>query len=113
LEEYHVPGEYILFILPLSMWTGGSDKKKISSPLFLSPSLIFAQVFDIPSRGTDPFESRLEYIQSLFGPGGSHCSDHVAVVKQEKVKDKQHVFDKLKEIESLGGEGIMLREPKS
>lgn len=87
--------------------------KKISSPLFLSPSLIFAQVFDIPSRGTDPFESRLEYIQSLFGPGGSHCSDHVAVVKQEKVKDKQHVFDKLKEIESLGGEGIMLREPKS
>jgi len=85
-------------------------------PLYLfrlSSSLIFAQVFDIPSRGTDPFESRLEYIQSLFGPGGSHCSDHVVVVKQEKVKDKQHVFDKLKEIESFGGEGIMLREPKS
>ena len=91
------------------MRTGASDRFFFC----LSPSLIFAQVFDIPSRGTDPFESRLEYIQLLFGPGGSHCSDHVVVVKQDKVKDKQHVFDKLKEIESLGGEGIMLREPKS
>ncbi|KAL9713272.1 hypothetical protein Ac2012v2_004512 [Leucoagaricus gongylophorus] len=71
------------------------------------------QVFDIPSRGAEPFESRIKLIQSLFGPGGSHCSDYVAVVEQERVRDKQHVLDKLKEIESLGGEGVMLREPKS
>lgn len=85
----------------------------LTVPFLTSTSLITAQVFDIPSRGAEPFESRIELIQSLFGPGGSHCSDYVAVVEQERVRDKQHVLDKLKEIESLGGEGVMLREPKS
>jgi DNA ligase-1 len=35
------------------------------------------------------------------------------LVEHEKAKDRQHVLDKLKEIESLGGEGLMLRKPGS
>jgi len=60
-----------------------------------------------------PFEKRLEHLQSLFGPSGSHVCAHVVLVEHEKAKDRQHVLDKLKEIEELGGEGLMLRKPGS
>ncbi|KAJ3720399.1 hypothetical protein C8R42DRAFT_86826 [Lentinula raphanica] len=71
-------------------------------------------VFDIPSLATQPFEARMDRLKKLFAPGiGSHKSDHVVVVKQEIATSKQHVLDKLKEVESLGGEGLMLRKPGS
>ncbi|KAE9402549.1 hypothetical protein BT96DRAFT_964719 [Gymnopus androsaceus JB14] len=70
-------------------------------------------VFDIPSIGTQPFESRMDRLKKLFGPGGSHASDKVVLVEHEKAKSRQHVIDKLKEVETLGGEGIMLRKPGS
>ncbi|KIK57446.1 hypothetical protein GYMLUDRAFT_46330 [Collybiopsis luxurians FD-317 M1] len=70
-------------------------------------------VFDIPSIGTQPFESRIERLEKFFGLGGSHASDKVVLVEQEKAKSRQHVLDKLKEVESLGGEGLMLRQPGS
>ena len=35
------------------------------------------------------------------------------VVEHELATSRQHVLDKLKEIESLGGEGLMLRKPAS
>ncbi|SJL02651.1 uncharacterized protein ARMOST_05985 [Armillaria ostoyae] len=71
------------------------------------------QVFDVPSRGTEPFEDRLEFLNKLFGSNGTHQSDKVNVVEHELVKDRQHVLDQLKKIESLGGEGLMLRKPGS
>jgi len=49
----------------------------------------------------------------MFGEGGSHASEQISVVPQEIAKDRQHVLDKLKEIENLGGEGLMLRKPES
>ncbi|KAF5390955.1 hypothetical protein D9757_003960 [Collybiopsis confluens] len=70
-------------------------------------------VFDMPSIGTQPFEARVERLKKLFGPGGSHVSDKVVVVEQEMAKGRQHVLDKLKEIETLSGEGLMLRKPGS
>lgn len=71
------------------------------------------QIFDIPSRGDDPFEDRIEFLKKLFGKDGSHSAEQVHVVEHEKVTSKEHVFDKLKEIEGLGGEGLMLRKPES
>lgn len=72
------------------------------------------QIFDIPSLSTQPFEARLEHLKKLFAPGtGSYASDKVIIVEQEKAKSRKHVLDKLKEIESLGGEGLMLRKPGS
>lgn len=63
--------------------------------------------------GSEAFEERLEYLKKTFGPGGTYESDKVVIVKQEKAESRQHVLDKLKEIESLGGEGLMLREAGS
>ncbi|PBK63457.1 DNA ligase/mRNA capping enzyme [Armillaria solidipes] len=84
--------------------------KTINSPHWKG---ITFQVFDVPSRGTEPFEDRLEFLNKLFGSNGSHQSDKVNVVEYELVKDRQHVLDQLKKIESLGGEGLMLRKPGS
>ena len=39
--------------------------------------------------------------------------EQICVVHHEVAKSRQHVLDKLKEIESLGGEGLMLRKPSS
>ena len=64
---------------------------------------------DIPSMCSEPFGERLVYLKKTFGPGETHKSDKVVVVRQEKA-GHQHVLDKLKEIDSLGEEGLMLRE---
>ena len=79
----------------------------------MSVKRLLIQVFDIPSRGTSPFEDRISFLKELFGPEGSHACAEVVVVEHEKAKDRQHVLDKLKEIETLGGEGLMLRKPGS
>lgn len=71
------------------------------------------QIFDIPSHGDKPFEERVEILKKIFGPGGSHASNKVAVVEHTLAKDKDHVLAKLKEIETLGGEGLMLRKAES
>jgi DNA ligase-1 len=74
---------------------------------------IARQVFDIPSRGDEPFEERIDFLKKLFGPGGTYASEQVEVVEHEEAKSRQHVLDKLREIEALGGEGLMLRKPAS
>jgi DNA ligase-1 len=53
------------------------------------------------------------FLKKLFGPGGTHTSDQIELVGHEIAMSRQHVLDKLKEIESLGGEGLMLRKPAS
>ncbi|KAJ7853573.1 DNA ligase [Mycena olivaceomarginata] len=70
------------------------------------------QIFDVPSEKT-PFEDRVAFLQKLFGPGGKYECPEVILVEHEKAKSRQHVLDKLKEVETLGGEGLMLRKAKS
>jgi DNA ligase-1 len=55
----------------------------------------------------------MSFLKTLFGPDGSHKCKEVILVGHEQAKSNQHVLDKLKEIETLGGEGLMLREPGS
>ncbi|KAJ3511849.1 hypothetical protein NLJ89_g3864 [Agrocybe chaxingu] len=71
------------------------------------------QIFDVPSRGEETFEERYDFLQKTFGQDGTHTTDQISVVYHEVAKSRQHVLDKLKEIESLGGEGLMLRKPES
>ncbi|KAF9552728.1 DNA ligase/mRNA capping enzyme [Agrocybe pediades] len=71
------------------------------------------QIFDVPSRGDEPFEERYKFLQSLFGEEGTHKTEQIFVVEHELAKSRQHVLDKLKEVEGLGGEGLMLRKPAS
>jgi DNA polymerase/3'-5' exonuclease PolX len=66
------------------------------------------RVFDIPSE-SGGFEERVAKLKTLISPD----STTMRVVEQTKVINKQDVLDKLKIVIRLGGEGLMLREPKS
>ncbi|KAJ7182702.1 DNA ligase/mRNA capping enzyme [Mycena crocata] len=70
------------------------------------------QIFDIPSENA-VFEERIALLKKLFGPGGKYECKEVVLLEHEKAKDRKHVLKKLKEIETLGGEGLMLRRAKS
>lgn len=90
------------------------------------------QVFDIPSKGSEPFEARQRFLEELFpraGPdtptspsaaaanpvAGSSSSKTVQneqegdgfirVVEQEKCDGWDHLEEKLEQVRSLGGEG--------
>jgi DNA ligase-1 len=67
----------------------------------------------MPSLGDLPFEERMMKMNQFFGPQGSHKNDFVKVVEQTVVKDRDHISEMLKEVEDEGGEGLMLRKPKS
>ncbi|TFK56837.1 DNA ligase/mRNA capping enzyme [Heliocybe sulcata] len=84
--------------------------KTVHSPHW---SHITFHVFDAPSLGPQPFEQRLAYLTSTFGPGGTHACKEVVLVTQERAESRQHVLRKLKEVEACSGEGLMLREPRS
>ncbi|KAH6891588.1 hypothetical protein BKA70DRAFT_1119873 [Coprinopsis sp. MPI-PUGE-AT-0042] len=84
--------------------------KTINSPHWKG---ITFEVFDIPSKASLAFEKRLEILEEFFGESGSHKSDHVHIVEHEEARDKDHVLERLKEVEELGGEGLMLRKPGS
>ncbi|KAF8901777.1 DNA ligase/mRNA capping enzyme [Mucidula mucida] len=84
--------------------------KTVNSPHW---SGITFQVFDIPSKGDDPFEKRIKHLERLFGEKGTHASDKVEVVEHIAAKSREHVLEELKKVETLGGEGLMLRKPGS
>lgn len=69
------------------------------------------EIFDIPSSGSQPFEKRVAQLQGMFPVNGPVA--HVHVVEHEKCKGAQHIADRLAEVEAVGGEGLMLREPGS
>ena len=63
-------------------------------------------VFDAPAHGGE-FEERLEFIQSLAKHPYAEPHAHA------RCKSVAHLKDELARIEALGGEGVMLRQPKS
>ncbi|KAG8790304.1 hypothetical protein FRC12_012216 [Ceratobasidium sp. 428] len=79
--------------------------KTINSPHWQN---ITFQIFDIPSRGSEPFEERVAYLKK-------HLSNipQVNVVEQTMCKSREHLLKTLKEVERDGGEGVMMREPGS
>lgn len=87
--------------------------KTLNSPHW--KSIVF-HIFDIPSLADKPFEERYQRLKELFGGDGEkgeYECEWVHVVEHEEVKNREHVFEKLKEVEAEGGEGLMLREPGS
>ncbi|KAG8766756.1 hypothetical protein FRC12_006673 [Ceratobasidium sp. 428] len=79
--------------------------KTINSPHWQN---ITFQIFDIPSRGSEPFEERIDYLKK-------HLSNipQVNVVEHTMCKSREHLLKTLKEVERDGGEGVMMREPGS
>ncbi|GAA6058674.1 hypothetical protein JCM10212_004085 [Sporobolomyces blumeae] len=95
-------------------------------------------VFDTPSWSNLPFETRLatldraypikslEQVELELGPpadrgeakdgasvDGGTSESPIAVVRHEQCKGLDHLLEKLKRVQALGGEGLMLRQPGS
>jgi len=69
------------------------------------------RLFDAPSLSTLKFEDRMSRLRDRFDDKTKN--PNVKVVEHIKCKDAQHIVTLLKEIENKGGEGLMLRKPKS
>lgn len=66
-------------------------------------------LFDAPQASGD-FETRLAFLKSEVS---SKTTPHVAVLEHQVCEGLKHLKKELARIESLGGEGLMLREPGS
>ncbi|KAE9029858.1 hypothetical protein PR003_g3444 [Phytophthora rubi] len=68
------------------------------------------KVFDAPSLKTKQFEERMEHAKGVVEEASSKFIEWVEHTKCESLAHLDQVFD---EIEKLGGEGLMIREPGS
>ena len=66
-------------------------------------------IFDAPQAGGG-FEKRLDFARRWFQ---QHPNPYTEVLKQQICENEMQLRRKLAEIESLGGEGVMLRKPNS
>ncbi len=66
-------------------------------------------VFDAPAI-TEPFETRIEALTDLLK---SCANQYTSLHEQYRCRDLAHLKEELARVESLGGEGLMLRQPGS
>ena len=66
-------------------------------------------VFDAPALA-DVFEARQEFLRETLGANGL---PYAQWLPQERCRSVEHLHAELSRIESLGGEGLMLRQPGS
>jgi DNA ligase-1 len=66
-------------------------------------------IFDAP-QVEGGFEKRLDFARRWFR---QHPNSYTEVLKQQICENEMHLRRELDEIESLGGEGLMLRKPNS
>lgn len=66
-------------------------------------------VFDLPAS-TASFEERIDTLATRFADG---AHPQVSALEHEECEGQAHVDRRLKEVEALGGEGLMMREPGS
>src|SRR5205085_2168551 len=66
-------------------------------------------VFDAPALAA-PFEDRLAVCRDLLQAG---APPHARLHEHEQCRDLEHLRAELERVEALGGEGLMLRRPRS
>jgi DNA ligase-1 len=66
-------------------------------------------VFDAPGLA-EPFEARLEFVSECVGQIGS---EYISPLEHQRCRSVEHLREELERVESLGGEGLMVREPGS
>jgi DNA ligase 1 len=66
-------------------------------------------IYDAPGEATG-FEARMRYLEEMFGKSRP---EFVSILEQQECRDADHLRAELTRIESLGGEGLMLRQPGS
>ena len=67
-------------------------------------------VFDAPYLKKQTFEQRMQTIRDYFD---SNPTKYVHNIEHTKVRNKEHLLTRLDEVLDKGGEGLMIREPKS
>lgn len=121
------------------LWGG---RKKFQSTVGIVKSLdagerwksLTYQVFDIPSMKTQPFEERLDALRRMFGSAataGAHPSillsasisssssapthkcKYIRLVEHVQCQNNAHLQQVLGDVVRDGGEGLMMRQPKS
>ncbi|PWZ00472.1 hypothetical protein BCV70DRAFT_199750 [Testicularia cyperi] len=75
-------------------------------------------IFDSPSLGSQPVEDRWAELEKRFGAtDGADIDDlegpQIVLVSHQRCKSRDHLTDLMKQVEAKGGEGLMLRQPKS
>lgn len=68
------------------------------------------KVFDAPSLKTQKFEERMEHAKDVVTKASSK---YIEWVEHTMCKSLEHLDEVFNEIEKLGGEGLMIREPGS
>ncbi len=66
-------------------------------------------IFDAPAL-PDVFEDRLSHLKKLFSKSDSK---YAKILEHQICKDQKHLDSEMEQMEKLGGEGIMLRQPAS
>lgn len=66
-------------------------------------------IFDAP-RAEGGFEQRLDFAREWFR---THPNPYATVIEHEVCDGEEHLRNRLAEVESLGGEGLILRQPAS
>jgi DNA ligase-1 len=67
-------------------------------------------IFDVPGRKDEIFEARLNAaINHALAANAPHVKAH----PHHAVQSRKHLADELKAVAALGGEGLMIRKPKS
>lgn len=116
-NEFHAPGWFLAGLpsTPLDgeLWMGRRSFQQTSSIVRRQAgadwNLINYFVFDMPALDK-PFEQRLGALTACVK---GIDSDLVQVLRQQRCRGLTHLHDELTHVESLGGEGLMLREPYS
>jgi len=72
--------------------------------------LIKYVIFDVPSLKNEAFEARIDAaVNHAVAANVSHIKAH----PHHPVQSRKHLADELKAVAALGGEGLMIRKPKS
>ncbi|OOF79893.1 DNA ligase [Rodentibacter caecimuris] len=66
-------------------------------------------VFDVPDAEGNLFE-RLNLLKTYLS---THPTSYIQIIEQIPVRDKNHLYEFLKEVESQRGEGVVVRNPNS
>ncbi len=65
-------------------------------------------IFEVPNADGN-FTQRLNRAKEWFK---IHKNGYVKFIKQYKVRSKKHLYEYLRKVDNLGGEGVMIKEPE-
>lgn len=100
------------FPLDGEFWIGRGEFDRVSSIVRSQKANwdgVTYNIFDIPIKDIR-FQKRIEKAKKWFE---KYPNPNVKIIEQTPLKNKKHLEELLKKVESYGGEGVMVRDPNS